>query len=204
VSGTGKLEADRAALVVVDVQEAFRKAVPDFERVAKATATLIEGAGAIGVPVVITEQYPKGLGETVPEVAEHLPDGTEPLEKVVFSAAGADGFDLGGRDQALVCGIETHVCVNQTVLDLLGSGAEVQVAEDAVSSRSEENKRVGLHKMEQAGAVLTSVETALFELLGRAGTDEFKRVQRLILDYAPNINAGSSSSTPGPAGVSSA
>jgi nicotinamidase-related amidase len=196
---SGKLDAERAALVVVDVQEGFRKAIPDFEQVAKATATLIEGAEAIGVPIVITEQYPKGLGETAPEVSEHLPEGTEPLEKVCFSAAGADGFDLGRRDQALVCGIETHVCVNQTVLDLLASGKEVQVAEDAVSSRTEENKRVGLHKMEQAGAVLTSVETALFELLGRAGTDEFKRVQKLILDYAPNITTGSAASRPGPA-----
>jgi nicotinamidase-related amidase len=183
---SGKLEADRTALVVVDVQEAFRKAIPDFERVTKATATLIEGAEAIGIPIVITEQYPKGLGETVPEVAEHLPQGTKPLEKLIFSAAEAEGFDLEGRDQALVCGVETHVCVNQTALDLLASGVDVQVAEDAVGSRFEENKRVGLHKMERAGAEITSVETALFELLGRAGTDEFKRVQKLILDYAPN------------------
>jgi nicotinamidase-related amidase len=138
---------------------------------------------------VLTEQYPKGLGETAAEVAEHLPEGTDPLEKVVFSAADADGFDLGGRDQALVCGIETHVCVNQTVLDLLDAGTEVQVAEDAVGSRTEENKRIGLHKMESAGATLTSVETALFELLGRAGTDEFKQVQKLILEFAPNPGA---------------
>jgi nicotinamidase-related amidase len=186
VSSASRLDAERAALVVVDLQEGFRKAIPDFERVAKATATLIEGAEALGVPIVITEQYPKGLGETAPEVAEHLPDGTEPLEKLVFSAAEADGFDLAGRDQALVCGVETHVCVNQTVLDLLTSGLEVEVAEDAVGSRTEENKRVGLHKMERAGAVLTSVETALFELLGRAGTDEFKRIQKLILEFAPN------------------
>lgn len=184
-----KLQLDRTALVVVDVQEGFRKAIPDFERVAKATATLVEGAEALGLPIVVTEQYPKGLGETAEEVAEHLPEGAEPLEKFVFSAADADGFDLGGRDQALVCGIETHVCVNQTVLDLLDSGTEVQVAEDAVGSRTEENKRVGLHKMERAGAVLTSVETALFELLGRAGTDEFKTVQKLILEYAPNPDA---------------
>ena len=174
---------------MVDVQEAFRKAIPDFDRIAKATATLIEGAEAIGIPIVISEQYPKGLGETVPEVAEHLPDGVEPLEKVVFAASEAEGFDLEGRDQVLLCGIETHVCVNQTALDLLASGVEVQVAEDAVGSRSDQNKRVGLHKMERAGAVMTSVETALFELLGRAGTDEFKRVQRLILDYAPNPGA---------------
>jgi nicotinamidase-related amidase len=183
---SGRLEADRTTLVVVDVQEAFRKAIPDFDRIARATATLIEGAEAIGIPIVITEQYPNGLGETVPEVAEHLPDGVEPLEKVVFAASEAEGFDLEGRDQVLLCGIETHVCVNQTALDLLASGVEVQVAEDAVGSRSDQNRRVGLHKMEGAGAVMTSVETALFELLGRAGTDEFKRVQRLILDYAPN------------------
>jgi nicotinamidase-related amidase len=186
---SAKLQPDRTTLVVVDVQEGFRRAIPDFERLAKATATLIAGAEAIGIPVVITEQYPKGLGGTAEEVAERLPDGTEPLEKVCFSAADAEGFDLGGRDQALVCGIETHVCVNQTVLDLLDAGTEVQVAEDAVGSRTEENRRVGLHKMERAGAVLTSVETALFELLGRAGTDEFKQVQRLILEFAPNPGA---------------
>jgi nicotinamidase-related amidase len=183
---SGRLEADRTSLIVIDVQEGFRKAIPDFERVAAATATLIGGAEAIGVPIVISEQYPKGLGETVPEVADHLPEGTQPLQKLIFSAAEAEGFDLGGRDQALICGVETHVCVNQTALDLLASGIEVQIAEDAVGSRSEENKQVGLHKMERAGAVMTSVETALFELLGRAGTDEFKRVQKLILDYAPN------------------
>ena len=183
----GKLDPERTALVVIDVQEGFRKAVPDFERVTKATATLIQGAEAIGIPIVISEQYPKGLGETAPEVAEHLPEGAERLEKLVFSAAEAEGFDLGGRDQVLVCGIETHVCVNQTVLDLLDRGVEVQVAEDAVGSRSDENKRVGLQKMERAGAVMTSVETALFELLGRAGTEEFKRVQRLVLDHAPNV-----------------
>jgi nicotinamidase-related amidase len=184
-----KLDPERTTLIVVDVQEGFRKAIPDFDRVAKATATLIEGAEAIGIPVVVTEQYPKGLGRTASEIAEHLPEGTEPLEKVCFSAADAEGFDLGGRDQALVCGIETHVCVNQTTLDLLGSGVEVHVAEDAVGSRTEQNKRVGLQKMERAGAVLSTVEIALFELLGRAGTDEFKRVQKLVLDYAPNPEA---------------
>jgi nicotinamidase-related amidase len=182
----GKLDPDRTTLVVIDVQEGFRKAIPEFERVAKATATLVQGAELLGVPIVVSEQYPKGLGETAPEVADHLPDGVRPLEKVVFAASEAEGFDLEGRDQALVCGIETHVCVNQTALDLLASGVEVQVAEDAVGSRFAENKRVGLQKMERAGAVMTSVETALFELLGRAGTDEFKAVQRLILEYAPN------------------
>ena len=184
-----RLDRERAALVVVDVQEGFRKALPEFEQVARATATMVRGAGALEVPVLITEQYPKGLGETAPEIAEALPDDARPLEKTVFSAAEAEGFDLGGRDQAIVCGIETHVCVNQTVLDLLASGAEVQVVEDAVGSRFPDNKRIGLHKMERAGAVLTSVETSLFELLGRAGTDEFKAVQKLILEFAPNPGA---------------
>ena len=186
---SAKLHPDRTTLVVVDVQEGFRKAIPDFERVANATATLIEGAEVLGVPILITEQYPKGLGETAPEVAAHLPEGTEPLEKVRFSAAEADGFDLRGRDQALVCGIESHVCVSQTAIDLLEAGVEVQVPLDGVASRTEENKHVGLHKMERAGAVLTSVEAALFELLGGAGTDEFKTVQKLILEYAPNPGA---------------
>jgi len=183
---SGKLARDRTTLLVIDVQEGFRKAIPDFERVAEATATLVAGAEAVGVPVVITEQYPKGLGETASEVAERVPEGTEPLEKVVFSASEAEGFELAGRDQALICGIETHVCVSQTAHDLLEAGIDVQIAQDAVGSRTEENKRVGLEKMVRAGAVLTSVETALFELLGRAGTDEFKQVQALILEYAPN------------------
>jgi nicotinamidase-related amidase len=173
------LDRERAALVVVDVQEAFRSAVLDFERTAENAATLIQGARILGLPVVVTEQYPKGLGRTVAEVAEHL-DGIEPLEKVCFSASDADGFDLDGRDQVLVCGIESHVCVNQTAHALLDGGVEVHVARDAVTSRTEENRELGLHKMESSGAVLTSVETALFELLGVAGTDEFKQVQKLV------------------------
>ncbi len=175
-----KLERARAALVVVDVQEAFRKAVPEFEHVAEQTARLVQGADAMGIPVVVTEQYPKGLGHTVPEVADHLPAGTEAIEKVRFSAAEADGFDLEGRDQAIVCGIETHVCVNQTVLDLLDEHVEVHVVGDAVGSRTDANRELGLHKAEQAGAVLTSVETALFELLGGSDAAEFREVQALV------------------------
>jgi nicotinamidase-related amidase len=176
----GKLDRERAALVVVDVQEAFRKAVPGFERVAASVAKLVQGADAMGVPIVVTEQYPKGLGKTVPEIAEHLPQGVEPIEKVRFSAAEADGFDLSGRDQALVCGIESHVCVNQTVLDLIDDGVEVQVVGDAVGSRSDENRDLGLHRAERAGAVMTSVETALFELLRGSDAAEFKQVQALV------------------------
>ena len=93
-----KLDPGRAALVVIDVQEGFRKAIPDFDAVAAATATMVRGAGEIGIPIVVTEQYPKGLGATVPEVAGALPAGVEPLPKTVFSAASADGFGLAGRE----------------------------------------------------------------------------------------------------------
>jgi nicotinamidase-related amidase len=183
---TAKLDRSRAALVVIDVQEGFRKAVPSFGEVTRAAAALIKGANALGVPVLVTEQYPKGLGRTASDVAESLPEGSAPIEKVCFSALEADGFDLDRRDQVVVCGIETHVCVNQTALELLDQGVAVHVAVDGVGSRFEQNKTIGLEKMEQAGAVLTSVETALFELVGRAGTDEFKQVQKLVLEYAPN------------------
>jgi nicotinamidase-related amidase len=182
----GKLDRERAALVVIDVQEAFRKAVPSFDDVTRGTAALITGGEAVGVPIIATEQYPKGLGHTVEEVAEHLPEGLEPIEKICFSAPKAEGFDLRGRDQALVCGIEAHVCVNQTVLDLIDEGIEVHVAVDAVGSRFPESKEIGIEKARRAGAVITNVETALFELVGRAGTDEFKEIQRVVLDYAPN------------------
>ncbi len=181
-----KLDRTRAVLVVIDLQEAFRKAVPSFDDVARGAAALVQGAEATAVPVVVTEQYPKGLGRTVPEVADRLPDGVEAIEKVCFSALEADGFDLGGRDQALVCGVEAHVCVNQTVLDLIDAGVEVHVPVDAVGSRFAQSREIGIEKARRAGAVITNVETALFELVGRAGTDEFKEIQRVVLDYAPN------------------
>ena len=182
---SGKLDAKRAVLVVVDVQEGFRPAIPCFDRIAAATATMVRGVAAMDVPIVVTEQYPKGLGPTVPEVAEHLPDGVEPLAKTVFSAASADGFALGGREQAIVCGIEAHVCVNQTVLELLDGGLEVHVVTDAVGSRSPADRELGIAKAERAGAWPTSVETALFELLGAAGCDRFKQVRGLVVEYAP-------------------
>jgi nicotinamidase-related amidase len=176
-----KLDRGRTALAVIDVQEAFRPAVLDFDRVAANVATLVQGARLLGLPVLVTEQYPKGLGETVPEVAQYL-EGVPRMEKLAFSALDADGFPtaLDGRDQVLLCGIESHVCVNQTAEDLLTSGRGVHVVKDAVTSRTAENRELGLQKMERSGAVVTSVETALFELLRAAGTPEFKEIQALV------------------------
>jgi nicotinamidase-related amidase len=171
------LERDKVALVVVDVQEGFRS-YASFDAVVQACSKLVQGARILQVPRLVSEQYPKGLGHTAPEVS--LQD--EPrIEKTVFSAARAEGFDLAGRTQAIVCGIETHVCVSQTVHDLLERGVEVHVPADAVGSRHELDYERGLERLECAGAVVSTVESVLFELLERAGTPEFKAVQRLIL-----------------------
>jgi nicotinamidase-related amidase len=173
----GLLERDRAALVVVDVQEGFRP-YASFAAVAGACAKLVQAARILQLPTLVSEQYPKGLGPSAPELG--LQD--EPrIEKTVFSAARAEGFDLGDAEQALVCGIEAHVCVSQTVHDLLADGIEVHVPADAVGSRHELDYERGLERMERAGAVVSTVEAALFELLERAGTPEFKAVQKLIV-----------------------
>jgi len=171
------LKRDAAVLVVVDVQEGFRS-YASFEAVAQACSKLVRAGRILDVPRIVSEQYPKGLGHTAPEV--ELED--EPrIEKTVFSAVRADGFDLGGRTQAVVCGIETHVCVSQTAHDLLERGIEVHVPADAVGSRHELDYERGLERLERAGAVVSTVESVLFELLERAGTPEFKEVQRLIV-----------------------
>lgn len=171
------LTRDAAALVVVDVQEAFR-GYEAFAGVAAASAKLLEGARALGVPAIATEQYPKGLGRSVPELG--LLEDVRVVEKMVFSAARADGFSLAGRPQAILCGIEAHVCVAQTALDLLEQEVEVFVPVDAVGSRFPRDAEVGLRRLERAGAVVTTVEAVLFELLERAGTPEFKAIQGLV------------------------
>jgi len=171
------LKREETVLVVVDVQEGFRS-YASFEAVADACSKLVRGTRILGMPRIVSEQYPKGLGHTAPEVS--LED--EPIvEKSVFSAARAEGLDLAGRTQAVVCGIETHVCVSQTVHDLLDQGVEVHVPADAVGSRHPLDYERGLERLERAGAVVSTVESILFELLERAGTPEFKQVQGLIL-----------------------
>jgi nicotinamidase-related amidase len=176
-SNMSLLDRNRAALIVVDVQEGFRP-YTSFAGVADACGKLLQAARILDVPRVVSEQYPKGLGHTAAEVGL---EGERPIEKSVFSAARAEGFDLAGRDQAIVCGIEAHVCVSQTVLDLLERGIEVQIPADAVGSRHGIDYERGLERLERAGAVVTTVEAALFELLERAGTPAFKAVQKLIL-----------------------
>ena len=178
------LRREETGLIVVDVQEAFRPVIDRFDEVVANCGLLAEGFGVLGRPVLVSEQYPKGLGHTVPELAERLPEGARVVEKVRFSACGVDAFEealaAAGCRSWVVAGIETHVCVNQTVHDLLQRGFAAQVAADAVSSRTARNAALGLEKMTAAGAGTTSAEMALFEMLEQAGSDEFKQISRLV------------------------
>jgi nicotinamidase-related amidase len=178
------LDRSNALLLVVDVQERLAKAMPSapLATLEKNAAVLIQAARRLGMPVVATEQYPKGLGPTVASLRELLP--ADPMTKMEFSCGASKPIAreiLGtGRRQVVVAGMEAHVCVFQTVRDLLRGGFSVFVVQDAVISRSEGNRAVGLGLCERAGAVLTSTETVLFDLLGMAGTPEFKELAALI------------------------
>jgi nicotinamidase-related amidase len=179
-----RLDRARAAVLVVDIQSRLTPAMPadTLERVLKYSRALIGAAKELGLPVLASEQYPKGLGPLVPEIRDLLP--SPPLEKVHFSC-GADpaiaaALEKTGRRQIVVCGMETHVCVFQTVRDLVAAGYEVHVCADAVSSRTEEHRRTGLELCRQAGAVVTTAETAIFDLLHQAATAEFKKVSPLV------------------------
>jgi nicotinamidase-related amidase len=178
------LRREDTGLVIVDVQEGFRPVIDGFDAMARNVGLLAEGFGVLGRPVLASEQYPKGLGHTVAEVAERLPEGAALVEKIRFSACGVGDFDsaleAAGCRSWVVCGIEAHVCVNQTVLDLLARGHEVHVAADAVSSRAAGNRALGLEKMRAAGASVTSAEMALFEMLEEAGSPEFKAISKLV------------------------
>ena len=180
------LALDRAAalLMVIDVQEKLAAAMPKapLAELERNAAVLIRAARRLEIPVIATEQYPKGLGPTVASLRELLPQ--EPMSKMEFSCGASKPIArhvLGsGRKQVVVVGMEAHVCVFQTVRDLVDGGFSVFVAQDAVISRSEANRGVGLRLCEKAGATLTSTETVLFDLLGVAGTPEFKELTALI------------------------
>ncbi|MCC6848403.1 MAG: hydrolase [Deltaproteobacteria bacterium] len=178
------LARDAAALVVIDVQEGYRSVLYEYERVATAVTRLVRGAVVLGVPIVVTEQYPKGVGSTVAEIARHFPEGTRVIEKMSMSCCGAEAFVSAlarlGRRQVFIAGIETHACVNQTAHDLLAQGYQVHVARDATSARRREDYEIGWQKMVQAGMVPATVESGLLELVRTAEASEFKAIQRVI------------------------
>jgi nicotinamidase-related amidase len=179
-----KLSREAAALAVVDMQEAFRAVIPDFEEVASRISKAVEGARLLEVPVIVTEQYPKGLKHTAEEIVARLPAELKPIEKSCFSACGAEDFlsRLISRNikQVLVCGIEAHICVLQTSLDLLERGFEVFLLKDCITSRDSRNKEAALARLSQAGAIDSTLEMALFEMMRTADSPQFKAIQKLI------------------------
>ena len=180
---TGLLDRTKTMLAVVDVQERINAVMADQAHLPR-IAVLVQACAALGVPVVATEQYPKGLGPTVSELGRLL--RTPPLVKDTFSCAREPAvraeLDATGRRQAIVAGIEVHVCVLQTALDLVAAGYQVHVPHDAVGSRRPADKEWALDRMASAGVVVTTTESALFELLERCGTDDFRVVSRMIRD----------------------
>lgn len=180
----GVLHPERTALVVVDLQEKLLPAIADRDRILRNSVLLLKLADVLALPVVLTTQYSRGLGPTVPEVLAAAP-AVAALDKVSFGCFGSPEFldrlkALAKRDQLVVAGIESHICVAQTVLGALERGYTVHVASDAVGSRSEENRRVGLGRMERAGALLSSTEMAIYELLGRSDGSAFKKMLPLL------------------------
>jgi nicotinamidase-related amidase len=174
------LRPERTALVVVDLQERLLPAITGHERVLRNSLLLMKLAEVLSLPVILTTQYAKGLGPTVAPVLAAAP-GVEPVDKVSFGCFGSEAFNarlgaLGGRDQLVVAGIESHICVAQTVLGALGNRYTVHVASDAVGSRAEENRGIGLSRMERAGALISSTEMAVYELLGRSDAAAFKQL----------------------------
>ncbi len=175
------LQADQCTLVVVDIQEKLLPPIFDKERLLRNSQLLIRLARILNVPIIATTQYAKGLGNTVPEIAALLPH-SEVIDKLEFSCFGSDKFCAhlkrlpGNRTTVLLCGMETHICVMQTALGALQNGYLVHVASDAVSSRTELNWKTGLERMRAAGAVISSTEMMIYELLRKSGGEAFREL----------------------------
>jgi nicotinamidase-related amidase len=183
MDATAPLATGSTALLVIDMQARLFPVMNEKEKLLRNMLKLIRGAQVLEIPVVLTEQYPRGLGPTLPEIKELLPD-VSPIEKVSFNCCNEDVFrkaiDALKRKQMLVAGIEAHICVYQTAVALSRSGYEVQVVSDCVASREPENKLVSLLKMGTVGVSPTTVEMALFELLGVARGDKFKQISNIV------------------------
>ena len=177
------LMSDKSVLVVIDMQGKLAQSMYHKELLFENVGKIIKGAQVLGIPILLTEQNPKGLGPTIPEIADLVPN-IRRIPKVSFSCCGDElfskEFSALQRSQVLLTGIEAHVCLYQTTVDLAACGYDVHVVADAVSSRTAENRDIGLQKMKDAGASITSVETALFELLRVAEGDKFKAIIRIV------------------------
>ena len=179
------LDPTQCALLVIDIQEKLIPAIAKRDEVVRNCQILIRMAGILQIPVLLSTQYVRGLGATVPEIAGLL-ESVPPIDKMSFGCFGSDEFCSalrklpGHRTTALLCGIEAHICVTQTALGALQNGYMVHVAADAVGSRTEQNYQLGLRRMEAAGAVISSTEMMMYELLRRSGTAQFKEMLSYI------------------------
>ena len=177
------LKRSGTVLALIDMQEGFRPLMADFEELSERLGLMVEACRLLKVPIVVTEQYPKGLGSTVERITRHLVGGEPPIEKISFSACGVGEFDLRRREahaeQVLLCGIEAHICVAQTGLQPLQEGYQVHLLRDGLGSRLPRNQEVAVRRLERAGAIISSIEMALFELCP-AGTAEFKEMQQIV------------------------
>src|ERR1700730_191713 len=175
------LEAEQCTLIVVDIQEKLLPPIFQKEQLVRNSKLLIRAAGVLKIPAMVSTQYAKGLGNTVPEIASLLPD-TEPIDKDRFSCFGSEACCTllkrlpGNRNTLLICGMESHICVTQTALAALREGYLVHVAPDAVSSRTEWNWKIGLDRMGAAGAVISSTEMMIYELMRSSSSPAFKEM----------------------------
>jgi nicotinamidase-related amidase len=179
------LEAEQCALVVIDIQQKLLPPIFQKEQLVRNSQLLIRAAGILRIPTLISTQYAKGLGETVPEIASLLPDN-DPVDKTLFSCFGSDAFCSvlkrlsGERNTLLLCGMESHICVMQTALGALREGYLVHIASDAVSSRTEWNWKIGLDRMRAAGAIISSTEMMIYELMRSSSSAAFKELLRYV------------------------
>ncbi len=175
------LVAEQSALIVIDIQGKLLPPIFQKEQLVRNAQLLIRAAGILKIPAIMTTQYAKGLGGTVPEISSLLPE-SQPIDKLLFSCFGSDVFCSllkrlpGNRNTVLLCGMESHICVAQTALAALRDGYVVHVASDAVSSRTEWNWKIGLERMRAAGAVISSTEMAVYELMQSSGSPAFKEL----------------------------
>ena len=174
-----------SSLLIIDVQERLAPAMCDARRVIDGCSGLLKGAGILGVPTIITEQYPKGLGHSIFDIRDAAPQTAVYFEKTNFSAAREDGFTEqlkhSGRKQIVIAGIEEHICVFQTAVDLKEAGFDVFVVTDASGCRFAQNEQIAAVRLQQEGIYLVSTEMVLFEWLGKAGSPEFKEIQNKLI-----------------------
>ena len=176
------LSLDKSALLIIDIQEKILKVMRKHVKLVDNLSKLIKGAKILNIPIYFTEQYPKGLGHTINAISSEISDTA--FQKITFSCLGADTLFATLKDnnleQIVVSGVESHVCVQQTVLDLLENGFQVNLVTNAISSRRREDYKTAVRRMENEGAILSTVESVLFELLQKSGTETFKNISKII------------------------